>query len=180
MLICRRIERGRLFAGFIMLIREFKIGDENALWEVFYSAIHVTAAADYSTAHLEAWATSMNPDLAKWSRRVQTMRPFVAEHDGTIVGYADVQPNGYIDHFYVSPTMGRRGVGSTLMQRIHEVALIQKNESLFSNVSLTARPFFERWGFEIQSSKPALFGGLSFANFQMRKLITPNTPVELA
>ena len=28
-----------------------------------------------------------------------------------IVGYADVQANGYIDHFFVSPSVARRGVG---------------------------------------------------------------------
>ena len=43
-------------------------------------------------------------------------KPFVAEIEGQIVGYADLQEDGYIDHFFVSGSMARRGVGSALMR----------------------------------------------------------------
>ncbi|CAN5408104.1 GNAT family N-acetyltransferase [soil metagenome] len=154
-----------------MLIREFQEGDELSLWNVFYSAVHVTTAADYSPEQIELWATTVNPDMAKWTNRMRGIRPFVAESDGEIVGYADVQPNGYIDHVFVSPTVARRGVGSALMRRILETARDRGMSVLTSNVSVTAQPFFYYWGFEIQSMNPACICGITFRNFQMRKRI---------
>lgn len=151
-----------------MLIREFAPGDEEALWQVFYHAIHGTAAADYSPEQVAAWAPE-DADPAKWAARVQGIRPFVAESDGAIVGYADVQADGYIDHFFVAPSVARRGVGSALMKRIHETAGAGGISSLYSNVSITARPFFEKWGFEVQEQQTVWIGAVAFTNFRMRK-----------
>lgn len=39
-----------------MILRNFEIGDEGALWEVFYSAIHKVCAKDYTEEQINAWA----------------------------------------------------------------------------------------------------------------------------
>ncbi len=154
-----------------MLIRNFRDGDEESLWRVFYSAIHVTASADYSAEQIEVWATSVNPDMAKWTIRMREMQPFVAENEGAIVGYADVQTSGYIDHFFVSPTMARQGVGSALIKRIHDEAENRKITILSAIVSITAKPFFESWKFEVQKSQTSFFGGIYFNNFQCASIL---------
>lgn len=48
-------------------------------------------------------------DLERWANHIKELQPFVVELDGEIAGYADVQPNGYIDHFFVSGTYSRQG-----------------------------------------------------------------------
>lgn len=88
-------------------IRRYRPDDAPALWDVYYSAIHQVAATDYSQEQIDAWAPS-DFDPSKWAERMRGIAPFVAERDGTIIGYADVQPNGYIDHFF----RGRRGHSS--------------------------------------------------------------------
>jgi putative acetyltransferase len=69
---------------------------------VYHSAIHLIANAEYTPEQLMAWApTAVDPSA--WSKRLQGIRPIVVEHiDGALVGYADVQERGYIDHFFVS------------------------------------------------------------------------------
>ena len=104
-----------------MFVGDFTSGDEPALQVVFHSAVHTTAASDYTPAQLEAWAPA-RPDVDRWAMRMRTIRPFVVEEDGKILGYADLQTNGHIDHFYVSGTNARRGVGRLLMERIHALA----------------------------------------------------------
>ena len=99
--------------------------------------------------------------------------PFVAEDAGTIVGYADVQADGYIDHFFVAASAGRRGVGSALMRRIHATAAERGIAGLYSNVSLTARPFFEHWGFHVEQEQQPVVNGVSMTNFLMRKQLKP-------
>jgi hypothetical protein len=39
-----------------MHVRKFRVGDEAALFRVYYSAIHQVASRDYSPVQIEAWA----------------------------------------------------------------------------------------------------------------------------
>lgn len=149
-------------------IRRYRPDDAEDLWAVYYSAIHEVAAADYSMEQLDAWAPA-SFDSSKWAERMRGIAPFVAEGDGAIVGYADVQTNGYIDHFFVAGGAARQGVGSRLMGHIHSVAVAIGVESLFSDVSLTAKPFFEHWDFEIERQQSLAVRGVSLANLRMRK-----------
>jgi putative acetyltransferase len=151
-----------------MNVRDFTFGDEAALHAVFYSAIHTIAARDYTPAQLDAWAPA-RPDMDRWTARMRAIRPFVVEEDGRIVGYADLQANGHIDHFYVSGPKARRGVGRILMDRIHSRAEELKLTRLFSDVSRTARPFFERFGFLVLERKTVVVAGVSLPNVRMTK-----------
>ncbi len=151
-----------------MLIREFALGDEPYLAEVYRQAIHQTAAADYTPEQLAAWCPAQH-DPDRWAERIRGIKPFVAELDGVIVGYADVQSDGHIDHFFVAPEAGRRGVGSALMQRIHDVARVNRLSRLYSEVSLTARPFFEKFHFTVNEAQVVIVRGIPLNNFRMSK-----------
>ena len=149
-------------------VREFREGDELPLYAVFHSAVHGLAARDYTPDQLAAWAPEQ-PELAPWTDRMRARRPFVVEEGGRIVGYADVQPSGYIDHFFVSATDARRGVGRLLMERIHARANELQLVQLYAEVSLTAEPFFDRFGFRVLERKVAEVRGARLANARMVK-----------
>lgn len=151
-------------------IRNFQVGDEPALWAVRYSSVHQLARADYTEEQCRAW-TPADRDPAEWATKIQSIRPFVAEQGGRIVGYADLQPSGYIDHFFVAGDSARRGVGSALMRHIHDDAAARDIAELYSEVSLTARPLFERWGFVVEQSQMVLVRGVELMNFRMRKVL---------
>ena len=51
-----------------MLIRSFKLGDEEALHGVFQSAVHSIASRDYTPEQLETWAPRSQPAVT-YSRR---------------------------------------------------------------------------------------------------------------
>jgi putative acetyltransferase len=151
-----------------MNIRRFQPGEELALFEVYYSAIHLIASNDYSAEQLNAWAP-LNLDRELWVNRIRGINPFVAEIDGQRVGYADVQQNGYIDHFFVSGHHPRQGVGKALMEAIHNEAQCLSLKELISDVSLTAQPFFERFGFVIVEQRKPVVRGVELSNALMRK-----------
>jgi putative acetyltransferase len=83
---------------------------------------------------------------------------------GKLVGYADVQSNGYIDHFFVSGKHPRRGIGSLIMKKILAEATWLGIPLLTSDVSRTAQPFFQRFGFIISEKR----------NPQIRGVVDPN------
>ena len=151
-----------------MHIRDFRVGDEMALYAVFQSAVHQLASQHYTADQISAWAPQI-VDQALWTDRMRGIRPFVCEHAGHILGYADLQSNGYIDHFYVSGTHARRGIGTMLMNRIHQAANLQGIKVLTSDVSRTAQPFFQRFGFVIVEQRSPLVRGVVVPNALMRK-----------
>jgi putative acetyltransferase len=151
-----------------MLLREFKSGDEPHLLEVFYSAIHDVACRDYTPEQLDAWAPrSITP--GRWAAKMQEISPFVVEHDGRPIAYADVQPTGYMDHFFVAAPFNGRGVGSMLMLRILDTAAAGKIPVLTSNVSRTAQGFFRRFGFVIVEERAPVRDGVVIPNALMKK-----------
>lgn len=153
-----------------MKIRRFQLGDETALFQVYFSAIHHVAAADYTSEQVQAWAPA-DMDMVLWANRMRAIRPFIAELDGEAVGYADVQHDGYIDHFFVSGTHGRRGIGRSLMERIHEEAKLLGLTELTSDVSKTAEPFFAIHGFHVVERRFPIRRGVTLQNALMRKVV---------
>ena len=156
-----------------MHIREFQLGDEAGLYAVFLSAIRELASKDYTPEQIEAWApASFDPEA--WAKRMQGIRPFVVESHGKLVAYADVQPTGYIDHFFVSGPFARTGIGTVLMNRIHETALAQGISVLTSDVSRTAQPFFAQFGFVVIEQRAPVIRGVTVPNALMRCELTGN------
>lgn len=114
-----------------------------------------------------------------WCERMRGIKPFVAEVEGVIAAYADVQPSGYIDHFFVSGSHARRGLGLALMTRIHEQAARWDLAELTSDVSRTAQPFFAHFGFEIVEERRPVMRGVAVPNARMRKELGGNGPEPL-
>lgn len=160
-----------------MHIRPFRSGEERALHAVFHSAVHGLASRDYTREQIEAWAPA-NLDQDLWSRRMHGIQPFVVEHEGEVVAYADVQYSGYIDHFFVRATHARRGVGSMLMTHLHAEARTRTIAMLSSDVSRTAQPFFEKFGFSVAEQRSPVLRGVVVPNALMHKKLTSNHSIE--
>ena len=160
-----------------MHIREFRIGDEMALHAVFHSAIHEIASQNYTLEQVNAWAPQAF-DRGTWIARMRAIRPFVVETEGKIVAYADIQPTGYINHFFVSGSHARAGIGTMLMNRIHEAARMQGIKVLTSDVSRTAQRFFERFRFVVVENRAPVIRGVVIPNALMRRELLANASVK--
>ncbi len=152
----------------MLLIRRHQEGEESALFEVYYSAIHLIASRDYTPAQIQAWAPR-NLDPGLWERKIRDINPFVVELKGQIVGYADLQSNGYIDHFFVSGSYSRQGIGSMLMRQLINEATVQGIPEMTSDVSRTAQPFYEKFGFEVVELRFPVTRGVEVPNALMRR-----------
>ncbi len=152
-------------------IRRVQLGEELLLWRIFYASVHEVACSHYLPAQLDAWAPDYYPGES-WERRIQKNKPFVAEFNGKLAGFADVQPDGYIDHFFVAGFAARQGVGSKLMQQLHVAAVAIQLDRLYSDVSLSAQQFFTRIGFEVEAEQTVVRNGVELRNSRMHKDIT--------
>lgn len=155
-------------------IRRYRPGEERLLFAVHYSAIHQVARRDYAPEQLHAWAPA-EPDTEHWENRIRRLNPFVAELGDEIVGYADLQADGYIDHFFVSGSHPRLGIGSLLMNHLLAEAAALGLAELRSDVSRTAQPFFEKFGFTVVEYRQPERRGVIIPNARMRRSSSPST-----
>lgn len=147
-------------------LRRFQTTDADALRELFNQTVRQVNKRDYTATQLAAWAPD-DYDRQAWLERLRQNRPFIAEIDGTIVGFADVQADGYIDHFFCSASTQGRGVGRALMNKL----LAHDYPRLYANVSITARPFFEYFGFRLVREQQVDVRGETLTNYLMEKLL---------
>lgn len=152
----------------MVTIREFKIGDEDGAWKVFYSSIHQVCCKDYSTEQIQAWAPA-NIDSDIWASKMRSIKPFIAMVDEKIIGYADLQNDGKIDHFFVHGDHQAQGVGKSLMSKIFEESA--SNKRLYSEVRHTAKPFFEKNGFKVTKEQEVNIRGVTLTNNIMERRI---------
>lgn len=152
-----------------MLIRAFAPGEEPALHAIFHSAVHEIAAGRYSPEQREAWAPT-DYDATQWAERIRRIQPFVAEVEGQPVGYADLQANGYIDHFFVTAAHARQGVGQRLMNHILNLAAQRRLPRVQAHVSLCAEAFFARNGFAVMARQTVMVRGVPLANALMIRM----------
>lgn len=155
-----------------MLIRNFRSADAPLLRAVFHAAVHQLAARDYAAEQREAWAPHEH-DAAQWAARMQANQPFVAEQDGEVAGFADLQDSGYIDMFFVAPAFAGRGVARALMAHVEASAERRGITALFADVSLTAEPFFRKAGFTVERRQEVERAGVVLRNARMSRKLAP-------
>ncbi|SKA29391.1 acetyltransferase [Vibrio cincinnatiensis] len=149
-------------------IRKYQESDALDLWAIFYHTVRNVNLRDYSQAQVEAWAPDgFSSEI--WKRQMNLLSPFVAEIDGKIVGYSDLQENGLIDHFFCHHEHQGQGVGRQLMEHVLRMGELQGITRFYSEVSITARPFYERFGFNVIQEQTIEVRGQKLCNFVMEK-----------
>jgi len=155
----------------MITIRDYEPSDAKALWDIYFHTIRTINSRDYAQEQVEAWAPeSMEFEL--WENRMKIMTPFIAEVEGSIVGYADLQSNGLIDHFFCHHHFQRQGVGRALMEHILSTGKRAGLTRFYSEVSITAKPFYEHFGFNVVQEQLVEMRGQNIRNFVMEKQLT--------
>lgn len=158
-----------MFGGKRMsIVRDYRVSDLDAVISVFQHSIREIASRDYSPIQVAAWSPE-RPDRDAWSARLGRGGVFVCERDGGIVGFARIDESGHVDLLYVHPKFQRQGVARALFERVVVWALRRSVRRLTSDVSLTARPFFERAEFHMVRSQEVECRGVSFQSFRMER-----------
>jgi len=149
-----------------MEIRKLKKGEEKELWKLFYNTIHNINIKDYDENEIAAWAPD-DLDINIAIQKFKEIEPFVVIKEGKIIGYADIQPDGYIDHFYCHHEYQGQGVGSALFSVLEKVAIESGILEMYSNVSITARPFFKAMGFSVEKEQFLHMKDQKLKNYRM-------------
>ena len=150
-------------------IRLATVSDAAEMASLFHNTVKAVNSRDYLPSQIDVWAGE-SPDPEKWRYRLATRKTFVAELDGTVVGFAELGADGYIDALYVHARHQRKGVASALMTRIEAEADLLGVRILSTDASITAQAFFAKRGFETVQARDVEYRGVTFRNYKMRKV----------
>ena len=151
-----------------MLIREYRRSDAIAITKLFYQTVRSVNLKDYSENQVRAWAP-MIPDAEIWHSRMCQRCTFVAEENGKVIGFAELENDGHLDMFYCRHDFIRRKVGTEIYAAIESKAVGLGLERIFADVSITARPFFEHCGFVTMRKQTVTRSRVELTNFRMEK-----------
>ena len=153
-----------------MRIRTYEIGDTERIIKLFYDTVHEVNIRDYTKAQVEAWAPA-NMEVEVWMERLNSKLTYVAEAEGEIVGFAELESTGHIDCFYCHKDFQGKGIGTRILQEIESKAKSLGINKLWTEASITAKPFFETKGFNLVKQQEVARRGQTFINFVMEKTL---------
>jgi putative acetyltransferase len=151
-------------------IRSYEPSDIDDLITLFRDTVRRIARRDYTQDQVTAWAPD-TIDLEARAVRHSSKPTWIAEISGTMVGFGDLEPDGHLDCMYVHADYQGRGIASRLLAEIEAAAKAQGLTRLYSEVSITARPFFERRGFRVIAPQIVRARGQEFLNYRMEKFL---------
>jgi N-acetylglutamate synthase-like GNAT family acetyltransferase len=154
-------------------IRKAEPEDKEPIWRVHVKAIRETCVSHYSQEVIRIWAGRLQPD--KYEEAIRSNEFFVAEENGAVVGFGELDPaGGEIQGLYVSPDVRGRGVGQKLLWTLEERARAFGLGSLHLTSSLNAVSFYERAGFKsLGELTKTLSPGVERASVRMFKELSP-------
>ncbi len=140
------------------------------LWQVYFTSIRLVCSNNYSKEQIEVWAPE-NLDINLVRQKMDQIKPFVAMLGDKIIGYADLQTDGLIDHFFVHGKYQGLGAGAALMTHIvNEGSHMPK---LYSYVSNTAKAFYRKYGFVVKNVRLEKIRGCGLENNLMVRHSAP-------
>ncbi|POH67448.1 GNAT family N-acetyltransferase [Cryobacterium zongtaii] len=158
--------------GESVTVRAYAPQDAPSTLAVFLDAVTTTASQHYSPEQIAAWSAPEERDVEEWNLARAGRGTVVAVVEGDVAGFSDVNADGYIDMMFVSPRFGRRGVASTLLGAIERRAKSLTAATLWTNASITARPFFEQHGFVVEAKQHPVSRGVRMTNYRMAKQLS--------
>jgi putative acetyltransferase len=153
-----------------MNIRLAKSTDVDKIRQLFQETIETINQKDYNAAQIQIWAAGAQR-IQNWQKKVQEQYFVVAEQGDIIVGFASIEMNGYIDFMYIHKNYQNQGIASLLLSELESKAASLSLTNVWANVSITARPFFQKRGFIITNIYTKFVDTIEFENAVMEKSI---------
>ena len=151
-----------------MIIRLYTPADLDGLIRLFHASVRRIAIKDYTEDQVKAWAPD-DADRERWASPRASRPTWVAEIDGVLAGFTDLEPDGHVDMMFVHPDHQGCGVAGALLRQVEAEAARLGLGRLFTEASITARPFFERKGYRVITAQTVHVRGQDMVNYRMEK-----------
>ena len=158
----------RALTVFIETIRKAVFSHDSfmifAIASLFYRTVHGVCARDYDQEALFAWAPA-EADLIAWNQRLSALYALVAYSQDGLVGFGSIDlQKSYLDHLFVHESWQRQSVGSLLCDALESKC----RRPIRTEASITAKPFFEKRGYQVIAEQWVCRRGVKLKNYWMK------------
>lgn len=150
-----------------MRLRFAQHSDLPEMQHLYVETIKNVCNKDYDAAQIAVWTSSVE-NTERWHNVLRQQIVIIAEKNNKMVGYGTLKDN-YIDFFYIHKDFQRQGIADKILTQIETQAQKMGHSSLSSDVSITARPFFEKRGFSVLKEQQNIRKGIELINYKMGK-----------
>ena len=151
-----------------MKIRRYESADLKQILRLFYETVRAVNIKDYTTEQINAW-TAGHIDLKEWDASFQRHITYVVTENNLVVGFGDIDRTGYLDKLFVHKDFQGRGIATLICNRLENEVEV---ECIRVHASITAKPFFEKRGYEGVKQQEVERQGVFLTNYIMKKYLT--------
>lgn len=151
-----------------MIFRKATISDLKEMQELYIETIKNVCKNDYNSAQIEAWISGVkNKD--RWLEVINTQIVLLAIIENKIAGFGTLKDGNYIDFFYIHKDFQRKGIADKILTELETEAKNHHSKTITSDISITAKPFFEKKGFVAKAEQKNIRLGVELINYKMEK-----------
>ena len=135
-----------------MEFREATTDDATVMTSIQQEALRERAAGEYSTRQLEYMTDekSDSPLVPPEWVEMDDRQYVIVERDGNPIGYGGIDTaEGILLATFVEPSASGHGIGSAIVERLHEITREHGHGELRTYASLNAVEFYERLGYTV-------------------------------
>ncbi len=144
--------------------------DMEQITDVFRETILHINSKDYSDVQVQKWASRAD-NTNKWRDRIRHQYFIVAEKKEQIIGFGSINKEAYLDTLFVHKDYQKEGIGSAILHELLDEARNTGKFEVYTEASLTARPFLQKHGFRTKRPQQKVRDGVVFVNFAMIKAL---------
>lgn len=144
------------------------LNDLATLQQLYVDTIQSVCVNEYSAEERNVWASGIN-NTERWQEVMHTQYILLAIINEQVAGFATLKAWNYIDFFYVHKDFQRMGIAKGLLSMLEAEAIKHGTKILSSDISKTARPFFEKNGFTALKEQHHQRQHVVLVNYKMEK-----------
>ncbi|WP_337968451.1 GNAT family N-acetyltransferase [uncultured Flavobacterium sp.] len=151
-----------------MNFRIATISDLQEMQQLYIETIQTVCKNDYNPVQIEAWISGVK-NINRWTEVIETQFVLLAIMQNQIVGFGTLKNGNYIDFFYIHKDFQRQGIADKILAELELEAQKQHSKIITSDISITAKPFFEKKGFVVKAEQKNIRLGVELINYKMEK-----------
>ncbi len=156
---------------FIYDMRPLTDQDISKVQELFRSTVLTVNSKDYTKEEVEDWA-SCGDSIEHW-KELLAKNDYIGALDGqgNIIGFSSMDSDGHLHSMFVHENWQGCGVATRLLSEVEKMAQKYGVGKIHTEVSITARSFFEEHGYRTMKEQKQKANQLFLTNYKMEKVL---------
>jgi len=152
-----------------MIIRKFKIGDEEAISKLHNATVRAINGKDYTKEQIESWSP-IRTNYQRTRKTFENNTSYVALIDNEIVGFGDIDKEAHIKRLYTHKDYQGKGIATKILEKLEIEAKNNGFNETTLESTITAKTFYESKGYICLGKKQVIFKGIPSEDWEMKKV----------